>query len=87
MVLYYIGTPEVALMIERVGFIGDALIRVEEHPPDTNDDLLIAIHVAVPDGVDLYEHGFVSGRTHKGSEWLLSARFLNQFPRARLRCG
>ena len=34
-VLYFVGTPESALMIERVGFTGDKLIRVEEHPPDT----------------------------------------------------
>ena len=36
MVLYFVGTPESALMIERVGFAGDKLIRVEEHPPDAN---------------------------------------------------
>jgi hypothetical protein len=82
-VLYYIGTPEAALMIERVGFTGDALIRVEERPPDRIDVFITAVQVSVPEGVNLHEHGLVSGRTHRGSEWLLPARFLNQFPRAR----
>jgi len=86
MLLYFVGAPEAALMIEQVGFEGDEFVRVEEHPPDADDNRLIAVHVTVPDGVDLYEHGLLSGRTHKGSEWLLSPRFLNQFPRARLRC-
>ena len=81
--LYFVGTPESALMVERIGFTGDRLVRVEEHPPDENDGHLTTVYVAVPDGVDLYQHGVVSGRTHRGSEWMLSPCFLNQFPRAR----
>ena len=83
MVLYFVGTPESALMIERVGFTGDKLIRVEEHPPDTKDGQLGTVCVAVPDDLDLYEHGVVNAKNGSGNEWLLSPNFLNRFPRAR----
>jgi len=49
-VLYYIGTPEAALMIERGGFTGDALIRVEERPLDRIDVFIAAVQVSVPEG-------------------------------------
>jgi len=82
-VLYFVGTPESALMIERVGFAGDKLIRVEEHPPDANHCQLGTVCVAVPDDVDLYQHGVVNATSESGNEWLLSPNFLNRFPRAR----
>ena len=83
MVLYFVGTPESALMIERVGFTGDKLIRVQEHPPDTNTCRLGTVCVAVTEGANLYEHGVVNAIDDSGNEWLLSPDFLNRFPRAR----
>src|SRR4051794_37077005 len=84
MVLYFVGTPEAASLVERVGFTGEKLIRVEEHSPQMDGGQFWTVSVAVPDDIDLYEHGVVSAQNGQGREWLLSPGFLNRFQRARL---
>ena len=83
MVLYFVGTPEVASLVERVGFPAGKLVRVQEHPPEKDDDQFETVCLAVPSDIDLYEHGVVSAITSQCREWLLSPNFLNKFQRVR----
>ena len=83
MVLYFVSTPRVASLVEQVGFPADKLVRVQEHPPEKDDDQFETVCLAVPSDIDLYEHGVVSAITPQCREWLLSPNFLNKFQRVR----